>query len=78
MKLVRKNLGALVVVLFLGLLVGTLAWDILERIFSQAGLPFSLSTGPIGFDIGVLSLYVRVNPGSFLGTAGSLLLFRSL
>ncbi len=78
MKLIRKNLAPLVVIVFLGLLIGTLAWDIVERILSEAGFPISLSTRPIGFDIGVISFFFRVNPGSFLGIAGAVLLFRSL
>lgn len=77
-KLVRKNLTPLLVILFLGLVIGTLAWNIVERIFAEAGMPFSLSTGRIGFDVDVLAVYIRVNPGSFLGAAGGVLLFRAL
>lgn len=78
MKLIKKHLGTFLLLAFLGMFIGTLAWDIVERIFAQAGLPFSLETGPIGFDIGVVSFYIRINPGSFLGAAGGILLFRSL
>lgn len=78
MKLVKKHFGAFLMLIFLGMFIGTLAWDIIERIFAQAGLPFSLETGPIGFDIGVLSLYLKINPGSFLGAAGGIILFGSL
>ncbi|HUX21981.1 MAG TPA: hypothetical protein VMW69_12140 [Spirochaetia bacterium] len=78
MKLNKKHVGAFLLLVLLGMFIGTLAWDIVERIFAQAGLPFSLETGPIGFDIGVLSLYLKVNPGSFLGAVGGILLFRSL
>jgi len=78
MKLIKKHVGAFLLLVLLGIFIGTLAWDILERIFAQAGLPFSLETGPIGFDIGVLSVYMKINPGSFLGAAGGILLFRSL
>ena len=78
MKLVKKHIGAFAMLIFLGLVIGTLAWVIVERIFAAAGLPFSLEAGPIGFDIGVLSVYLKVNPGSFLGAAAGILLFRSL
>jgi hypothetical protein len=78
MKLIKKHVGAFLLLVLLGIFIGTLAWDIIERIFAQAGLPFSLETGPIGFDIGVLSVYMKINPGSFLGAAGGILLFRSL
>lgn len=78
MKLLKKHLGVFLLLIFLGLFIGTLAWFIVERIFTEAGLPFSLETGPIGFDIGVLSMSLEVNPGSLLGAAAGILLFRSL
>ncbi|HUZ16862.1 MAG TPA: hypothetical protein VMV68_00630 [Spirochaetia bacterium] len=78
MKLIKKNVTPFLLLIVLGIFIGTLAWDIVERIFAQAGLPFNLEVGPIGFDIGVLSLYLRVNPGTFLGAAGGVLLFRSI
>lgn len=78
MKLVKKNLSAFVMLIFLGLFIGTLAWEIVERIFAAAGLPFSLEAGPIGFDIGVLSVYLKINPGSLLGAVSGILLFRAM
>lgn len=78
MKLIKKNLQPLLLLLFLGLLIGTLSWDILERLAAAAGLPFSLSVGPVGFDLEVISFFIRFNPGTFLGAAGGILLFRSL
>jgi hypothetical protein len=77
MKLIKKNLGAFVTLTVLGIVIGTLAWELLERIFAQAGLPFSLEAGPVGFDAGVLSLYIKVNPGSFIGAAAGILIFRA-
>lgn len=77
MKLVKKHVGAFLLLIFLGMVIGTLAWFLVERIFAQAGLPFSLETGPIGFDIGLISFYLKINPGSFLGAVGGVLLFRS-
>ena len=62
----------------LGLLIGTLTWDIIERLFALGGFSFSLSTAPLGFDLGVIRFYLRFNPGSFLGCGGGILLFRSL
>jgi hypothetical protein len=77
-KLIKKNLQPLLLFIFLGLLIGTLSWDIIERLAATAGLPFSLSVGPVGFDLEVISFFIRFNPGTFLGTAGGVLLFRSL
>jgi hypothetical protein len=65
--------------IFLGTIAGTLAWGILEKIISHfSSRPFDLSAGPLGFDLGALMFYIRVNPGSLLGAAGGFWLFRSL
>ena len=78
MKISKKNLKPFILIIFLGLIIGTLAWEIVERIISQSGYDLSLNTEPVGFNIGVISLYVKINIGSLLGTAGGALLFRSI
>ena len=78
MKLTKKHTGSFVAVVLLGLAIGSFAWEILERIVSYAGADLSLSVGPIGFDLDVLAVWLRVNPGSFLGTLGAVLVFRRL
>jgi hypothetical protein len=62
----------------LGAVVGGLAWEVVERICLAAGLTLALSVGPIGFDLHVISLFFLVNPGTFLGLAGGVVLFRLL
>ena len=73
----RKPSPALVVlIIVLGALAGSLAWELLERLLR---LPVSLSTGPIQlFDLYVAALTVRANPGSFVGGAAAVLLARQL
>lgn len=79
MKLIKKNIPPLIILISLGLIIGTLAWGILDRLISHlTGKIFDLSVGPIGFDIGVLKFYIMVNPGSILGSLGGGLLFRSI
>ena len=78
MKLIKKNTRPFLLLLFLGLLIGTLTWDIIERLFAMGGIDFSLNTPPIGFDMGVIRFYLRFNPGSFFGCGGGIILFRSL
>lgn len=68
----------MVKILVLACLVGTLGWDLLERMVELAGLSLSLQAGPVGFDIGVLLVYMRVNPGTLLGLPAGFLVFRSL
>jgi hypothetical protein len=73
-----KNLSTLIGLCLLGCVVGGLAWELLERILASVGIRLALSVGPIGFDLHVLSLYFLVNPGTFLGLFGGVLLFRLL
>jgi len=64
-----------VLLLALGLITGTFAWEIIQRILAAAGTAIDLNVGPFGFDLGVLALYLKVNPGSLAGAAGGVLLF---
>lgn len=78
MKLTTKTLPSLVLLCVLGMLVGGLAWEVLERVALRLGLELELSVGPVGFDLAVLAVSVTVNPGTFLGLAAAALLFRAV
>lgn len=78
MKLTKKNTQPLVLVMVLCTLCGSFAWFILEIIFAAAGLPFSLSTGRIGFDLEIIAFYLNVNPGTVLGMASGFLVFKAI
>ncbi|ORC33907.1 hypothetical protein B4O97_14700 [Marispirochaeta aestuarii] len=78
MKWTAKNRPVLYRLLFLGALTGTLAWALLEMLLSLLGFSFSLEAGPVGFDIHVVSFWVRVNPGTLAGLPAAWLLFKSL
>jgi len=78
MKLNNKTRPILYRFLALGALFGTLVWALAELLAAAAGLPFSLSVGPVGFDIHVLAIWIRVNPGTLLGLVGGIILFRGL
>lgn len=75
MKLVKKNAGLFALLFFLGLIIGTFGWEILERVLAAAGKNMDLSVGPMGIDLDVISVYLKINPGSFLGAVAGLLLF---
>jgi len=75
MKLTKKNAGLFALLFTLGLVTGTFAWEILERILALAGAPLDLSVGPLGFDLDVISIYLKVNPGSLLGAVAGVFLF---
>jgi hypothetical protein len=76
MKLLKRNLGPFFAILLGSITAGTLGWELLARVLSYADIALSLSVGPVGFDVEVLSVYMKVNPGSFLGVLGGIALFR--
>ena len=78
MKLTQKTLGTLIGICLLTLVAGTLTWDVLERVAALLGWSVSLSVGPIGFDLGVVAFFIRVNPGSLLGVVPGVMLFKGL
>jgi hypothetical protein len=40
------------------------------------GFDLALGIGPVGFDLSVLSVFVKINPGTFIGVLGGIFLFR--
>ena len=80
MKLNKRNLGTLLLLLCFGMLIGSLAWELLERLIHSLGSNFTLTLRePIRlFDLYVLALSLRANPGTLAGLAGGALLFRFL
>jgi hypothetical protein len=78
MKLATKNLGFFLRLLTLSVVVGTLAWELVERIVTLSGGSLELSVGPIGFDIEVVAISVMANPGSLLGCVAAVVLFARL
>jgi len=78
MKVTNKNLGKFIGFLVLCSVMATLCWELLEVLFGLAGINFSLTAGPVGFDIDVISIYIRINPGTPAGFAAGWLLFKRI
>jgi hypothetical protein len=78
MKSSKKNLRGATLLIIVGVVLGTLGWELLERILSYGEIDLHLAVGPVGFDIGVLAMELFINPGSFLGAAAGYLVFRRL
>ena len=74
----KKTAGTLVGLLLLGFVVGSLLWEVIERIMSAAGVSLDLSVGPVGFDVHALAVSLRPNPGSLAGVIAAALLYRAL
>ncbi len=78
MKYTKKNRPILLNMLLLAVLIGTFAWDLLERILHIAEIPLHLAVGPVGFDLHVISFYLYLNPGTLFGILSAVILFRRL
>ena len=78
MKITQKYLKYIYLFIILGIVTGSLCWEILERLIGLSGINMNLSVGPVGFDISVLSVYLKINPGSFLGAAGGWFLIKKM
>jgi hypothetical protein len=80
MKFNKKNLGSFFLILFAGILIGSLFWEIFERILHNFGVEWSLTTrNPIQlFDVYVISFSLRVNPGSIIGGIAGVVFFKAI
>ncbi|MBN2444881.1 MAG: hypothetical protein JXJ04_26235 [Spirochaetales bacterium] len=79
MKLNKKSIPLFIAFLFMGCLIGSIFWEVLERILHLfPGLAsFSLTTERplLFFDLYILSFGLRANPGTLLGLAGGTIFF---
>ena len=75
MKLTKKSLGPLLFLVLIGAVIGSLTWALLENLLQLWDIALSLSVGPVGFDLEVISFSMRFNPGSLAGAAGGWILF---
>ena len=78
MKFNKKNLGSFFIILFSGILIGSLFWEIFEKILHNTGITWSLTTeNPIQlFDVYIISVSIRVNPGSIIGAITGIIFFK--
>ena len=76
MKLSKRTSSHFILFIVLGLIIGSLCWELIERLVSLSGTTIDLALDPVGFDAGVLQVWLKINPGSLLGAAFGFLLFR--
>jgi len=79
MKINLKNLPILISFLILGTIIGSLAWEVLERIIhlvpQWSGFSLTVKEPLLFFDFYVLAVYCRVNPGTLIGFLGGIFIF---
>ncbi|MBN2737419.1 MAG: hypothetical protein JXR70_10600 [Spirochaetales bacterium] len=82
MKFNTKTMPAFVGFLIAGLFLGSLAWEVVERILhlipALENFSFTMEEPIQVFDFYVLSLSFRANPGTFMGLVGSVVMFFAL
>ncbi len=78
MKVTAKTLPSVGRIALLCMVVGTLFWELLSRVLLTAGIDLALSVGPVGFDVYVLAVSIRANPGTLLGLIPALVVVRNL
>ncbi len=72
----RKSIAPFFGLMLLGALIGSLAWEVVERIVNAAGTSLTLSlASPISIDLHVVALSFRPNIGTLLGAVAGIVLF---
>jgi hypothetical protein len=74
MKLLKKYRGHLFAIFGLCIVIGTLAWEIVERVLLLMGVTLDLTVGPVGFDLRVLAVQIMANPGTVAGLIAGVVL----
>jgi hypothetical protein len=79
MKLNKKNISLFIAFLLLGALIGSIFWEIIERILHlfPALSDFTLTTAQpvVLLDLYVLLLGIRGNPGTLIGFCAGIFFF---
>ena len=78
MKLSKNTIGSFLVFVFLGMIIGSISWELVERLFTLLHIDLSLSIDRIGFDLNVVALYIKPNPGTVLGIPLFIQIYRRL
>jgi hypothetical protein len=82
MKFTRKTLGPFIALLLCGMCIGSLGWEVIERIIrlvpSLSAFSLTIQEPIELFDLYVLSLSFRANPGTIIGLVSGIILFRIL
>lgn len=79
MKLTQKSAPVLTRFLLLGTIAGTLLWFTIATILDRAAsLDAYLMWEPVGIQLAIIELSIRLNPGSLLGLVVGALLFKKI
>lgn len=77
-QLMKKKTRLAIYSVTAGCAAGTLLWELLQLVIRAAGFDLDLTAGPAGFDISVIAVYVRINPGTVAGGIGTWLFVRKM
>ncbi len=72
----KKNLSQFIAIVILGTIIGSLFWEVVERLLGYCGVSLSLSLAdPLLMDIHVFIIGMRPNIGTAFGIVGGIILF---
>ena len=80
MTLNKKNVPVFLLVIVLGVVIGSFGWEIIERALSSWGVEFGFTLRePITlFDLYVISVSLRANLGTVLGALVGVVVYRMI
>lgn len=78
MKLIKKNISHLVFIILFCFFLGSLTWELFERILSWNNIYLDLAIGPIGFDLDFIRFWIKSNPGSLAGIGIGIFIFNKV
>ena len=78
MVLNKKNVPFFLLLFVLGMIIGSLGWEVIERLLAMLDISLSLTTKEsiTLFDLYILSISVRANAGTVIGSLAGTIVFR--
>lgn len=78
MEFSRSNTGYFIAFMLLGGVLGSALGTLIVKFFPEAGFITSNLTGPIGFNLEIISFSLKLNLASIFGLVSGIILFRKI
>lgn len=78
MEFSRSNTGYFIAFMLLGGVLGSALGTLVVKFFPAAGFITSNLTGPVGFNLEIISFSLRLNLASIIGIVAGIVLFRRI
>ena len=74
----RKNIGFFLAFLMIGGILGSAVGTLISRLIPAVSIIKTNLTGPIGFNLEIISFYVNINLASIIGFIIGIIIFRKV